>query len=182
MGPHDEPFGSVSVIVAVRVASSTVVPVASIAVTVTAVNEFAPVFSSAATAIFAENGTGTVYTATATDPDAGTTLSYSISGTDAALSIDEFAVALHRDAAVSIDRNLGWHLWGTDLCLQALARGEPRDFASIVEAPLFHNSSTAWQLPEAFHHSAQALLDKYPGVDRIPTLCGELQRKAALAA
>ena len=56
----------------------------AVAITVTNVNE-APTVTSAATANFAENGTGTVYTATATDPDAGTTLTYSISGTDAAL-------------------------------------------------------------------------------------------------
>ena len=55
-----------------------------VAITVTNVNE-APTVTSAATANFAENGTGTVYTATATDPDAGATLTYSISGADAAL-------------------------------------------------------------------------------------------------
>ena len=54
------------------------------AITVTNVNE-APTFTSAAAASFAENATGTVYTAAATDPDAGATLTYSISGTDAAL-------------------------------------------------------------------------------------------------
>ena len=41
--------------------------------------------TSGSAATFAENATGTVYTAAATDPDAGTTLSYSLSGTDAAL-------------------------------------------------------------------------------------------------
>ena len=56
----------------------------AVAITVTNVNE-APTVTSAATASFAENATGAVYTATATDPDAGTTLTYSISGTDAAL-------------------------------------------------------------------------------------------------
>ena len=45
----------------------------------------APNVTSGAIATFAENGTGTVYTATATDPDTGTPLTYSISGTDAAL-------------------------------------------------------------------------------------------------
>ncbi|MDZ4254442.1 MAG: cadherin domain-containing protein, partial [Sulfuritalea sp.] len=59
-----------------------------VAITVTDVNE-TPVITSAATANFAENDTGTVYTATATDPDAGTTLTYALGGTDAALfSID----------------------------------------------------------------------------------------------
>ena len=55
-----------------------------VAITVTNVNE-APTVTSAATASFAENGTGTVYTVAATDPDAGATLTYSISGADAAL-------------------------------------------------------------------------------------------------
>ena len=54
------------------------------AISVTNVNE-APTVTSAATASFAENGTGTVYTIAATDPDAGTTLTYSISGADASL-------------------------------------------------------------------------------------------------
>jgi 2-polyprenyl-3-methyl-5-hydroxy-6-metoxy-1,4-benzoquinol methylase len=107
---------------------------------------------------------------------------FSHRGSDAALSIDEFAVALHRDAAVSIDSELGWHLWATDLCLQAMAGGNPRDAATILETPLFHNSTTAWSLPEAFNASAQKLLDKYPQLARIPTLCGELQRKSAVAA
>ncbi|MFO0346614.1 MAG: cadherin domain-containing protein [Labrys sp. (in: a-proteobacteria)] len=52
-------------------------------ITVGNVNE-TPVFTSGTTASFAENGTGTVYTATSTDPE-GTALSYSLSGTDAAL-------------------------------------------------------------------------------------------------
>ncbi len=43
-----------------------------------------PIITSAASASFAENGTGTAYTATASDPE-GSTLSYSIAGTDAAL-------------------------------------------------------------------------------------------------
>ncbi len=41
----------------------------AIAVTVTAVNEFSPVFTSAATASFAENASGTVLTVQATDAD-----------------------------------------------------------------------------------------------------------------
>ncbi|MDB9454896.1 bluetail domain-containing putative surface protein [Dolichospermum circinale] len=56
----------------------------ALAITVTNVND-APVITSAATATFAENSTGTVYTVTATDADANTTLTYSLSGTDANL-------------------------------------------------------------------------------------------------
>ncbi|HMO47087.1 MAG TPA: methyltransferase domain-containing protein [Rubrivivax sp.] len=97
-------------------------------------------------------------------------------GADAAMSSDEFAIAMHRDAAVSIDSRFGWHLWATDLCLQTWCRGNPNDLASIVEVPLFHNSTTAFSVPETFRVSAQRLLDKYPALGRIPTLCGELQR------
>jgi len=56
----------------------------AVAITVSNVNE-APTIGSPATATFAEMATGTAYAATATDPDAGTTLSYTIGGADAAL-------------------------------------------------------------------------------------------------
>jgi serralysin len=56
----------------------------AVAITVTNVNE-APVITSGGTASFAENGTGTAYQATGSDPDAGTTLSWSLGGADAAL-------------------------------------------------------------------------------------------------
>jgi Ca2+-binding RTX toxin-like protein len=66
----------------------------AVAITVTNVNE-APVVTSAATANFAENAMGTVYTAAATDPDTGTTLTYAISGTDAGrFNIDAYTGAV----------------------------------------------------------------------------------------
>jgi hypothetical protein len=93
-----------------------------------------------------------------------------------AVSMDEFAVALHRDAAVKPDRSLGWHLWATDLCIQAeRLAGQP--IAQILDLPLFHNSTNDYQLPDAFHESGQRLLDKYPDLNSIPTLCGLLERK-----
>ena len=49
----------------------------------TAPTNTAPTITSAASTNFAENGTRTVYIVTATDPDAATTLTYSIGGTDA---------------------------------------------------------------------------------------------------
>ncbi len=53
-------------------------------IAVTKSNE-GPSMTSGTTASVAENSTGVVYTASATDPDAGTTLTYSLSGADAAL-------------------------------------------------------------------------------------------------
>ena len=56
----------------------------AVAISVTNVNE-APSVTSTSTASFAENGMGTAYRATGSDPDAGTTLSWLLSGTDAGL-------------------------------------------------------------------------------------------------
>ena len=94
-----------------------------------------------------------------------------------AVSMDEFAVALHRDSAVAIDPALGWHLWATDLCLQAEQKAK-RPIAQILDVPLFHNSTNAHQLPPEFHSSARVLMDKYPTRQRFATLCGELTRTA----
>lgn len=97
-----------------------------------------------------------------------------------ALSLDELAVALHRDTALRIDPALGWHLWATDLCLQASMRlGRP--IGQILRVPLFHNSTTGGTLPEAFHASARTLMAKYPQARSIPTLCGRIQRPAGQA-
>lgn len=61
----------------------------AVAITVNDLNDNAPVFSSAAAASVEENQTA-AYTAVATDADAGASITYSLSGTDAALfTIDE---------------------------------------------------------------------------------------------
>ena len=57
-----------------------------LAVTVTGVNDNSPVFTSSTTQDVAENTTGTIYNAAATDADSpAQTLTYSLSGTDAEL-------------------------------------------------------------------------------------------------
>jgi hypothetical protein len=97
-------------------------------------------------------------------------------GSNGGVSIDEFAVALHRGSPVALDAHLGWHLWATDLCLQALELGGA-PCAQILRVPLFHNSTTGYTLPGEFHESAQRLLDKYTALDEIPTLCGAIRRQ-----
>ncbi|MCA3586156.1 MAG: VCBS repeat-containing protein, partial [Methylocystis sp.] len=59
-------------------------PLPSITVSVTAQND-APSVTSGGTASFAENGTGTAYQAVGSDPDAATTLTWTLGGTDSAL-------------------------------------------------------------------------------------------------
>ncbi|MCW5657908.1 MAG: hypothetical protein KIT60_09400 [Burkholderiaceae bacterium] len=99
---------------------------------------------------------------------------------DAAVSIDELALVLPRESLLSIDPALGWHLWATDLCLQAICAH--RFFPRIVRLPLFHNSHTDHTLPAAFHASAGMLAAKYPGFGPIHTLCGVIDGRARTAA
>lgn len=95
-----------------------------------------------------------------------------------AVSIDELAVALHKESAVAIDPDLGWHLWATDLCLQARELTQ-RPIGQILDVPLFHNSVSGYTLPDAFKASARRLLAKYPHLSRIPTLCEVLAQAPA---
>jgi ubiquinone/menaquinone biosynthesis C-methylase UbiE len=94
---------------------------------------------------------------------------------DAAVSLDELAIALHRDSPLEIDPSLGWHMWATDLCLQAqhLAR---RPAGQVLDVPIFHNSTASYVLPDAFRESSTRLLAKYPQFTTIKTLFGMLSR------
>jgi SAM-dependent methyltransferase len=92
-------------------------------------------------------------------------------GSARAISLDELAIALHRDSPVQPDPALPWHLWATDLCLQAEAlTGEP--VGELLEVPLFHNSLNDYRLPESFHQAAATLLAKHGPGRRLHTLCG----------
>lgn len=87
---------------------------------------------------------------------------------DAAQSIDELAVILHRDCIYRLDPALGWHLWATDLCLQALDAEHAG--ARVIRVPLAHNSSSGRGLPRSFNDSARVLFAKYPQRDSVLTL------------
>ena len=95
---------------------------------------------------------------------------------DAVVSIDELALVLPRESLLSIDPTLGWHLWATDLCLQAICTH--RFFPRIVRLPLFHNSHTDHTLPAAFHASAATLAAKHRDFGPIHTLCGTIDAAA----
>lgn len=96
---------------------------------------------------------------------------------DSASSIDEFAVALHSEAQVKIDPRLGWHLWATDLCLQA-DKNVYRHSTSVMNVPLFHNSTNDYSLPSEFHRSVEKLFIKYKDLNSINTLCGNFSSEA----
>jgi hypothetical protein len=92
---------------------------------------------------------------------------------NSAITIDELAVVLHRNSRYRIDPRLGWHLWATDLCLQAIFDEKPTR-ARVLRVPLFHNSLNDGSLPSPFFESARGLALKYPQLACIPTLCGVL--------
>ena len=90
---------------------------------------------------------------------------------DMAVSLDEFAVVVHRDTRLEIDPSLGWHLWATDLCLAAM-HSQPLLFPRVVRIPLYHNSLSGYALPSAYHESATRLAAKYPNMKGIRSLFG----------
>ena len=91
-----------------------------------------------------------------------------------AISLDEFCIVVGRDVRWKIDGNLGWHLWATDLCLQALLEPSEPSFAETLRIPFFHNSFNDFCLPESFHVSAKKLSAKYSQLTAITTLCGTI--------
>ncbi len=95
-----------------------------------------------------------------------------------AISLDEFAVAMHRSNPIQIDPNLGWHLWATDLCLQARF-GFPSLSTPVLSVPLFHNTVGQYSVPNEFFMSGAYLLDKYPGLNDLPAVCGNLIRDSS---
>jgi SAM-dependent methyltransferase len=101
---------------------------------------------------------------------------WSFAETERAVSVDEFCVAMHRDLQCRIDPELGWHLWATDLCLQALVNPDDPRFTHVTRVPLFHNSASDWSLPLSYRESEKRLLAKYPQLQVIMSLCSTFSR------
>lgn len=89
-------------------------------------------------------------------------------------SLDELLLAVRRDSGLSINAGLGWHLYGTDLCLQAEAAGLA---AVAMDAPCRHHSGLPRTAPapgseaaadlqrqvDAFNASTLELCRLWPG-------------------
>jgi SAM-dependent methyltransferase len=102
---------------------------------------------------------------------------WSFAATERAVSVDELCVAIHRDYQYRIDPELGWHLWATDLCLQALTYPSDPSFTHVARVPLFHNSASDWSLPASYRE--KRLLAKYPQLQVIMSLCSTFSRSEA---
>jgi len=95
-----------------------------------------------------------------------------------AVSIEDFAVAMHRDCRLRIDPTMGWSLWATALCIEALrANADPQP--RIVRVPLLHNSQSDYQLTSAFEDGARILRERNPDLKLIPTLRGAIRQMPA---
>jgi VCBS repeat-containing protein len=124
----------------------------AVAITVTNVNEAPNALSSGTTASFAENGTGVAYTAAGTDPDAGTTLSYVLGGTDAArFNINSstgavtFKAAPNFEVPLDVGGNNVYDITVTssDGSLSSAAQAVAITVTNVNEAPVITSAASA---------------------------------------
>ncbi|MEO5339744.1 MAG: DUF4347 domain-containing protein [Magnetococcus sp. MYC-9] len=118
-----------------------------VTVSVTNVNE-APTFSSGSTASIAENSsTSTViYTAAASDVDSGDSVTYSLSGTDAAsfsINSSSGAVTLNSSPNYESTSSYSISVVATDSGGLASSQGVTVGVTNVNEAPTFSSGSTA---------------------------------------
>jgi len=76
--------------------------------------------------------------------------------------LDELLMVVPRQTPLRLDPDLGWHLYGTDLALQASARGLR---VVVLDAPCHHNSLTG-RVPWKYRDSERVLARKWQ--DRLP--------------
>lgn len=89
--------------------------------------------------------------------------------------IDDVVVAVRRPTSLRLDPELGFDLYGTDVCLSAEIQGRR---CAVVEAPCFHNALATSLSPE-FHRSREYLLAKWPGVRPLHATVGRLDEMDA---
>ena len=87
-------------------------------------------------------------------------------------SLDEIALIFSRKTPLRFDESLGFHLYGTDICLSAAKVGLG---ALAIDAPLFHNSRQGGELPPAYRQSEQIIKKKWAGQLPITTLCSVIK-------
>ena len=93
-----------------------------------------------------------------------------------AATLDELLLIVRRDGPIRFDPELGFHLYGADLCLQAAERGLA---VVALGAPCRHNSRSLG-LPEAFFASARAFARKWAHRLPVATPCVLFDRDGGL--
>jgi Glycosyltransferase like family/Methyltransferase domain len=79
--------------------------------------------------------------------------------------LDELLMVVERETALRVDPALGWHLYGTDLSLQAHQHGLR---VVVLDAPCHHNSLTG-RIPSHYRSSERVLAGKWEGLLPIHT-------------
>ena len=87
-------------------------------------------------------------------------------------TLDELLLVVRRDSGLRFDSELGFHLYGADLCLQARERG----LAVVAIDALCHHRSRSVGLPEAFFASARVFARKWRHKLPIATPCVAFDR------
>ncbi len=89
------------------------------------------------------------------------------------VTLDELLLIIRRDSPLRFDTELGFHLYGADLCLQAGERGLA---VVALEAPCRHNSRNVG-LTESFVRSARVFARKWAGRLPVATPCALFDRE-----
>jgi hypothetical protein len=77
-------------------------------------------------------------------------------------TLDELLLAVPRAAGLQFEPTVGWHFYGSDVCLQARGRGLA---AVALDAPCSHNTRNNWY-PSGFAESGAIFARKW--ADRLP--------------
>jgi len=85
--------------------------------------------------------------------------------------LDELLLAMPRSSTLRFDPTLGFHLYGSDIALQAEVAGSS---VVVVDAEAHHNSITR-TLPPAFHTSVGVFAKKWASKLPIHTPCAEIR-------
>ena len=120
----------------------------TVTLAVTDVNEAPSITSAAAATAIAENGAAgvVVYTATATDPDAGATVTYSLGGADAAaFSINATTGAVTLNAAANFEAKVSYafDVTASDGTLSSAAQAVTLAVTDVADAPVAVADSVA---------------------------------------
>jgi SAM-dependent methyltransferase len=92
--------------------------------------------------------------------------------------LDEILLAMRRDTPLRFDESLGFHMYGTDLCLTAQEKGMS---SVVLDVPCYHNSLFA-EVSADFHASRDALLAKWPNPRPLYNNMGRLDTMATTPA
>jgi hypothetical protein len=87
-------------------------------------------------------------------------------------TLDELLLVVRRDCGLRFDADLGFHLYGADICLQARERG----LAVVALGALCHHNSRHIGLGEGFHESAAVFARKWSHRLPVATPCVIIDR------